>query len=449
MTLKKTDLSYRADIDRFCAYVSLKECDNLIEGFWSSAQLITSLTWQKDQICGDDFLVGLTGSIGRREAHPEYADYDVITITADKLLRDAALTHLIKSNPNPNPPVRFDRCDLFNGQEDPSLELIKKRDFYYPTIDPTKLLEPSSIHERIWLLTEFIPLVESRIYGKIQKELVEYYRLFSHSSLYAKPEKLLADLIAYPMALALALQDSEEMEAGEIGGFTRHAKTIILRKLAHLFNILAVVRLICRKKHIASCANEEQKNHEFFVNMRAPTLIRVGYWFSEEFHYDKPMRRFESEKDTSASMEVYERYLEFLKNASPNGRGQVIYKLCQPIPSERGIVRRLLKRTCVELIENYNLSIKRIWTWQVRDHLSKVSPGASLVLKAEPEFDNIKELSKRVWWPLFALSNLLSITFEVAGEWGYFDDETYPASGRAAATSCLVDETGKMLKSLN
>lgn len=445
MTFETTDALYRAEIDKFSAYVSIKESDRLIEGFFASGQLIRNLNFEEGRINNADLLVGLTGSIGRREANTAYSDYDFAVITRDRDARDKAISHLVELNPK----ARFERRELFTIGVVQSAETDPIREIYYPSIHPDKILEPSALKERVWLLTEFTPLANAEIYTEIQHTLANHYQVFTDPGMYAKPEKLLDDLVAYQNAFVTSLEKTQDLEENEQPGLTTHAKTIILRKFAHLFNLLAVVRMVCRKDHITSCPEGPARDSVVFADLRAPTLIRIGYWFSDEFHFEKPMRRFDSEKEMSASSEVFKRYIKFLSKNSPGSRGRVILKLCEPLQTERGLVRRLFKRTSVELIENYNVGLKRIWTGSLRLHLAGLSSGASRALRREPEFDNIIELSQRVLWPLYALANLLFITFEIAGEWGYFEDETYPYSGRKAATTRLLHETKKMLDAAN
>lgn len=447
MEADTVDDAYRAEIESFSAYIRLKESDGLIEGFFTSGHLIQSLHFDPSVIANCDRVVGLTGSIGRREAHGKHSDYDVAVITREPGTRDAAIRHLMQSNPW----AHFDRRSLFKkGKVKPDAERI--RQIYYPAINPENLRHSESVMQRVWLLTEFTPLAITSTYAEVQRELINYYELFSTPELYAKPFKLIEDFTRYPEAFAKSLDGTAYLEETEQAGVTTHAKTIMLRKFAHLFNLLAVLRLICRKEHVISLRDESSISNAIFYHLRAPTLIRVGYWFSNDFHHGAPMQRFASESNLSASATVFEKYLEFLKGKGKDelsaieiGRLSVVLKLCEDLKPEKDLVRRLFKRTCVELIENYNNGVKRIWTGRVREHLAGVKSGPSRLVSNDSELDNIFELSEKVLWPLYALAKLLSITFEVADSWAYFERATYQSSGRAVATNRLLLETRKML----
>lgn len=442
MTFETTDSLYRDEIDRFSAYLSVKESASLIEGFYASGQLIKSLNFDEKKINNKNALVGITGSIGRREAHTIHSDYDIAVITRDPSTRDSVIQHLIQKNPKAN----WDRRELFDrGATTNECD----RNFYYPVINPEKILEGDSLFARAWLLTEFTPLARGELYSGIQRKLVEHYSVFSHGSLlYAKPGRLLDDLFRYQKELEESMKKFQSMEEKEQKGLTGHAKALILRKFAHLFNALAVVRMVCRKSYMTASETPNSEDR-VFSNLRAPTLIRVGYWFSDEFHFEKPMHRFDSDKPTAASKELLDKYLTFLQEESNNSSGRVIQKLCLDLQLERGLVRRLFKRTCVELIENYNEALKRIWTVPVRDHLARAKLDSATMLTGEAEFENVKLLSQRVLWPLYALANLLTFTFEIAGDWGYFEGETYPHSGRCIATQRLLEETRVMRSKSN
>lgn len=439
MTFQATDPLYRDQIDQFSAYLRLKETTNIIEGFFASGQLIRNLKVPNDWINSTEFAVGLTGSIGRREAHTSYSDYDVAVIARTRSARDEVLSRLVKLNPQAN----LERSALFRKDATNTEVNERIKDIYYPLIEPETILDSDALMPRVWLLTEFTPLATSPIYVQVQRKLSAHYGVFTKGSLYAKPNALLDDLLNYRDAFKKSMKNTEDYEKNEMKGMTHHAKTIILRQFAHLLNALAVVRLVCRKDQIMSLP-EIFHDAELFANLRAPTIIRLGYWFSDEFHFSRSMRRFDAENELSSSLEVRDRYRQFLEAKSPASRGKVIEKLCMPVKNERGMVRRLFKRTCVELIENYNEGLKRLWEETVRDHLAEIQPGASAELDEVPEILNMKELSRGVLWPLHALAKLISITFEVAGEWGYFEGQTYRNSGRAESTNRLLSEAEKM-----
>jgi hypothetical protein len=446
MSPEKTDpidLLYRDQIDQFSAYVRLKEVTGLAEGFFSSGQLVQSLKVPREWRESTEFAVGLTGSIGRREAHTAYSDYDVSVIAKSRDKRDAVIKKLIELNPQACED-KLERSSLFGPDEDRSPNNEELKDIYYPLIESDTILQPEALMQRVWFLTEFTPLVASPVYRGLQRKLAEHYGVFTKGDLYANPKKLLDDLLKYRDAFNQHMKQTEKYEREEMKGMGHHAKTIFLRQFAHLFNALAVVRLVCRKDHILALP-DDRRDDEFFANLRAPTLIRLGYWFSDEFHFSRSMRRFDVENKLSSSIEVRDRYMKFLRDKSPGSRGKVIEKLCTPLENERGMVRRLFKRTSVELIESYNEGLKRLWLAEVREHLAGMQPGnASDELEGVPEILNMKELSLAVLWPLRSLAELISTTFEVAGEWGYFEGQTYPYSGRAESTKRLVKEAEEM-----
>jgi hypothetical protein len=109
MTFQATDPLYRDQNDQFSAYLRLKETTSLIEGFFASGQLMRNLKAPDDWVDSNEFAVGLTGSIGRREAHASHSDYDVAVIARTRSARDEVLFRLIE----PNPQANLERSALF------------------------------------------------------------------------------------------------------------------------------------------------------------------------------------------------------------------------------------------------------------------------------------------------------------------------------------------------